>query len=255
MCGRYALTLPPEAVRALFAYADQPNFPPRFNIAPTQPVPVVLAENGARRFRLMRWGFLPGWVKDPKDYPLVINVRSETAREKASFRAAVTRRRCLMPADGFYEWRRMGRENWPYLFRRPDLGAFAFAAVHETWSSPDGSEIDTVALMNTGANGLMAPIHHRCPILIEPRDFDLWLDAHADPRHIDALLRPPPDDALELVRITTAVNKVANDGAEVQRLWTPDDEPAPHGPAPGARKAKPVKTASSAKDDAQGSLF
>jgi putative SOS response-associated peptidase YedK len=253
MCGRYALTLPPDAVRALFGYREQPNFPPRYNIAPTQPVPVIVADQGGRGFRLMRWGFLPSWVKDPKDYPLVINVRSETAREKASFRAAVTRRRCLMPADGFYEWRRMGSESWPYLFRRPDLGAFAFAAVHETWSSADGSEVDTVALMNTHANGLMAPVHHRCPILIAPHDVDLWLDANADQRHVDPLLRPPPDDALELVRITTLVNKVAHDGPEVQRPWSEHDQPAPAAPRePSQPRTRPKPRI---KDDAQGSLF
>ena len=100
MCGRYALTLPPEAVRAFFGYAEQPNFPPRYNIAPTQPVPVVTLDNGARRFTLMRWGFIPGWVKDLKAWPLVINVRSETAREKPAFRAAMTRRRCARGWSG-----------------------------------------------------------------------------------------------------------------------------------------------------------
>ncbi len=136
-----------------FGYADQPNFPPRYNIAPTQPVPVVHRQDGVRRFTLMRWGFIPGWVKDPKDFPLIINIRSETVREKASFRAAIQRRRALMPADGFYEWQRLGRDSRPFLLRRPDRGLFAFAALWETWMSPDGSEIDTVGLLNTTANG------------------------------------------------------------------------------------------------------
>ena len=100
MCGRYAITLPPEAMRETFGYREQPNFPPRYNIAPTQPVPVVRLDEGRRQFILMRWGFIPGWVKDPKDYPLVINVRSESASEKPSFRAALSRRRCLMPEQG-----------------------------------------------------------------------------------------------------------------------------------------------------------
>ncbi len=181
MCGRYALTLPPEAVRAYFAMRSGRTSRRATNIAPTQPVPVVLLENGARRFRLMRWGFLPGWVKDLKDFPLVINVRSETAREKPAFRAAIARRRCLMPADGFYEWHRVGQENRPYLFRRPDRGPFAFAAIHETWSSKDGSEIDTVALVNGPANGQMAAIHHRSPLVLAAGDYDLWLDANAKP--------------------------------------------------------------------------
>jgi putative SOS response-associated peptidase YedK len=174
MCGRYAITLPPQAMREAFAYPEQPNFPPRYNIAPTQPVPVVRMHEGARQFILMRWGFIPGWVKDAKDFPLVINIRSESAREKPSFRAAFTRRRCLMPVDGFYEWHRLGKENRPYLFRRPDRGLFAFAALWETWHSQDGSEIDTVAMVTGPANGLMSAIHHRCPVIVEPRDHDAW---------------------------------------------------------------------------------
>jgi putative SOS response-associated peptidase YedK len=172
MCGRYAVTLPPEAMREAFAYREQPNFPPRYNIAPTQPVPVVRLDEGRRQFILMRWGFIPGWVKDPKTFPLVINVRSESAREKPSFRAALTRRRCLMPADGFYEWHRLGegrqQENRPYLFRKPDRSLFAFAALWETWHSQDGSEIDTVAIVTGPANGQMAAIHHRSPVIVPP---------------------------------------------------------------------------------------
>lgn len=269
MCGRYALTLPPEAVRAFFGYAEQPNFPPRYNIAPTQPVPVVTLDNGARRFTLMRWGFIPGWVKDLKAWPLVINVRSETAREKPAFRAAMTRRRCLMPADGLYEWRRVGKESEPYLFRRPDHGPFAFAALHETWHSPDGSEIDTVALVNSHANGLMAAVHHRCPIILDPRDHDLWLDPGAEPRQIDAMLKPPPDEMLEMVRIGKTVNKVANDGPEVQAPFEAASEPLapapPPAPAPddaglGPARQEDAATPPAAKrrragSERQGSLF
>jgi putative SOS response-associated peptidase YedK len=249
MCGRYALILPPEAVRAFFGYGEQPNFPPRYNIAPTQPVPVVVAGAAGRSFRLMRWGFLPGWVKDPKDFPLVINVRAETAAEKPSFRAALTRRRCLMPADGFYEWARVAGENRVFLFRRPDRGPFAFAAIHETWSSPDGAEIDTVALVNTHANALMATIHPRCPVILEPSDFDRWLDPANLAKDIAPLLQPPPDEALEMLRIGPAVNKVAHDGPALQEPWTGDAVPATPPSARVAPRRKP------AKDSGQGSLF
>jgi putative SOS response-associated peptidase YedK len=216
MCGRYALTLPPEAVRAYFGYVGQPNFPPRYNIAPTQPVPVVLQENDARHFRLMRWGFLPSWVKDPKEFPLVINIRSETAAEKPSFRNALKRRRCLMPADGFYEWRGKGKEREAYLAARKDRGLFAFAALWETWISKDGSEIDTVAMVNGDANGVMSAIHHRSPVILEPADWPVWLDPANESEGIAAMLRPPPEDAYELIRISDLVNKVANDGPQVQ---------------------------------------
>lgn len=252
MCGRYAITLPPEAMREAFAYRGQPNFPPRYNIAPTQPVPVVRLDEGRRQFILMRWGFIPGWVKDPKSFPLVINVRSESAREKPSFRAAFIRRRCLMPADGFYEWHRLGegrqQENRPYLFRRPDQGFFAFAALWETWHSPDGSEIDTVAMVTGSANGQMAAIHHRSPVIVPPEAFDTWLDPAAEPADLQALLRPSPDDLLEMLRLGPAVNKVANDGPEVQEPFDPASAPAP--------SAKPVmRSRRGSPDDAQRSLF
>lgn len=251
MCGRYAITLPPEAMQRLFAYRERPNFPPRYNIAPTQPVPVVRRHDGQRQFMLMRWGFVPGWVKDLKDFPLVINIRGESAAEKPSFRAALTRRRCLMPADGFYEWHRTGEgrhsESRAYLFRRPDRGLFAFAALWETWHSQDGSEIDTVALVNGPANGLMSAVHHRCPVILDPKDYDDWLDPAADARDVAPLLQPPPDDLLEMVRIGPAVNKVANDGPEVQEPF----DPASASPQP----AKPAPKKQPAAKDAQGSLF
>ena len=258
MCGRYAITLPPEAMRRVFGYAEQPNFPPRYNIAPTQPVPVVREHDGARQFILMRWGFIPGWVKDPKSFPLVINIRGESAAEKPSFRAALTRRRCLMPADGFYEWQRLGQgrraENRAFLLRRPDRGLFAFAALWETWHSQDGSEIDTVALVNGPANGLLAAIHERCPVIVAPEDYERWLDPRSEPAQIAPLLRPPPDDLLEMIRIGPAVNKVANDGPEVQQ---PADA-AVVGPAPRPNAVAPVpRRADGARgsDDGQGSLF
>lgn len=247
MCGRYALILPPEAVRALFRYAEQPNFPPRYNVAPTQPVPVVVLRDGDVNFMLMRWGFLPSWLKDPKDFPLVINVRGETIQEKPSFRAAFTRRRCLMPADGFYEWHRVGKDNRAYLFRRPDRGVFAFAAIWETWSSADGSEIDTVALVNSHANGLMSAIHHRCPVILEQAQFEAWLDPSTTPDAAGLLLKPPPDEALEMVRIGPLVNKVANDGPQVQAPWV---EPVHDEP-----KLVQQKRPKAATPGGQGTLF
>jgi putative SOS response-associated peptidase YedK len=252
MCGRYALTLPPEAVRKYFAYAGQPNFPPRYNIAPTMPVPVVVEKDGGPHFMLMRWGFIPGWVKDMKTFPLVINVRAETIREKPSFRAAFTRRRCLMPADGFYEWHRSGSENRAYLFRRPDRQVFAFAAIWETWNSPDGSEIDTVALVNGPANGLMSAIHERCPVVIAPDAMTAWLDPATQADQAQALLRPPPDDLFEMVRIGPAVNKVANDGPEIQDGFAPG---AVVEPEPAAKKKSVARPAPPKSDSGQGSLF
>jgi putative SOS response-associated peptidase YedK len=249
MCGRYAITVTPEVMRAFLAYEERPNFPPRYNVAPTQPVPVVSFAEGKRRFTLMRWGFVPGWVKDIREFPLVINIRSETVREKAAFRAAFQRRRALMPADGFYEWQRLGRDSRPFLLRRPDRGIFAFAALHETWHAADGSELDTVALVNTTANGLISAIHERSPVILPPEHFSAWLDPATPPAEAHALLRPPPEDLLEMVEVSRAINKVANDGPEVQRPPSPDAQYAPP-----KTPARPKKTSDPSRGG-QGSLF
>lgn len=221
MCGRYAITLPPEAVRGFFAYVEQPNFPPRHNIAPTQPIPVVTSEpfsGGQRRhFILMRWGFLPGFVKNPKEFPLIINARAETLLEKASFRAAVKRRRCLVIADGFYEWRRVGKAKTPFLIRRVDGAPMGFAGLYETWSDPNGGEIDTACIVTTQANTLMRHVHDRMPAILPKENFAFWLDNDGvEAGAACGLLGPLADDALELVEIGDAVNRYANDNAQVQ---------------------------------------
>lgn len=236
MCGRFALTQTPNTVQDWFDYEDRPNFPPRYNIAPTQPVAVVCMQERRRRFVLMRWGFIPGFVKDPADFPLLINARAETAPEKPSFRAAWRHRRAVIPADAFYEWQRIGNARQPFMIRRPDQGLFAFAALWETYSSRDGSEIDTVAIMTTHANGTLAGIHDRCPVVIPQAELERWLDPYTDARELTPMLRPPPDDFFELVRIGPAVNKVVNDEAAIQEPLTGPAPvpPAPRGPAQGS---------------------
>jgi putative SOS response-associated peptidase YedK len=247
MCGRYALIQSPETVRSAFGYGETPNFPPRYTIAPTQPIPVVHAVNGQNCYTLMRWGFVPGFVKDLKDYPLVINIRSETVREKASFRAAFIRRRALMPADGFYEWQRLAGESRPFLLRRPDRGVFAFAALWEPWSSPDGSEIDTAALLNTTANGVISAIHERSPVILQRCHFKTWLDPLTPPEEAHALLQPPPDDLLEMVAISRSVNRTANDGPAVQEPPGPESPQPP--PLPKSRSTRLDR------NESQGKLF
>src|SRR5215212_5785145 len=132
MCGRYCITSAPEAIRALFRYLEQPNFPARYNVAPTQPVPIVRLLEGARQFALVRWGFLPSWVKDPKNFTLLFNARGDTALEKPAFRNAMVRRRCLFPADGFYEWKSDGKRKQPYFVRLKSGAPLAFAGLWET---------------------------------------------------------------------------------------------------------------------------
>src|SRR5262245_56364130 len=143
MCGRYAITTAPEAIRRLFGYPEQPNFPPRYNVAPTQPVPIVRVVEGKRAFALVRWGLIPGWVKDPRTFSLVINARGESVLDKPAFRNAMKRRRCLFPADGFYEWRSEGGARRPYYVRAKDGQPLAFAGLWETWTGPNGEEMET----------------------------------------------------------------------------------------------------------------
>jgi putative SOS response-associated peptidase YedK len=217
MCGRFAITSPPEAVRSFFRYAEQPNFPPRYNIAPTQPIPLVIARGGARHFFLARWGFLPGFVKEPQKFALLINARAETLAEKPSFRAALRRRRCLVPADAWYEWRaNLKGPKTPFLLRRAGGGLLAMAGLWETYLDPSGAEIDTACIVTTGANGATVAIHDRMPALIEPQDFDEWLNPDETVAPPLKLLRPAPEDMIEFFAISPLVNRAGNDGPELQ---------------------------------------
>ena len=176
MCGRFVITSPPDALRQLFAYVEQPNFPPRHNIAPTQPVPVVIIEQSARHFKLMRWGLVPSWVKDPRKFSLLINARSETVLERPAFKNAIRRRRCLVPADGYYEWQAGGGRKRPFFVYRRDREPFALAALAETWIGPNGEEVDTVAIVTCPASRDLAVLHPRMPVVIAPADFERWLE-------------------------------------------------------------------------------
>ncbi|RFB80091.1 SOS response-associated peptidase [Methylovirgula sp. 4M-Z18] len=225
MCGRFNIVSAPSLMREHFGYAETPNFPPRYNVAPTQPVPVVRRERDAegrvgRHFVLMRWGFLPSWVKDPKDFPLLINARAETVTDKASFRAAFQRRRCLMIADGFYEWRRVAGARGkaaatPFLIRRKDREPLALGALWENWLGADGSEIETCCVVTTAANGTTAAIHDRMPVILAREDYEAWLNPDVPVSQAMQLTHPAADDLLDLTEISSRVNKVANDDAGV----------------------------------------
>lgn len=215
MCGRYVIISDPEAMRRLFGYLEQPNFPPRYNIAPTQPVPIVHQEHGSRHLLLVRWGLIPSWVKDPKQFSLLINARLEGINAKPAFRAAMRRRRCLMPADGFYEWKKEGPVRRPYFVCARDRQPLAFAGLWETWVDRDGGEMDTAAIVTCRANGALARIHDRMPVIVPPEHFDAWLDCdEVDADQAAALAGPAPDDLLEAYQISTRVNNVNNDGPD-----------------------------------------
>jgi putative SOS response-associated peptidase YedK len=259
MCGRYVIISTPEAIRAMFGYAELPNFPPRYNVAPTQPIPIVRLDNGKRSFALMRWGLIPAWVKDPKGFALLINARGETVLDKPAFRNAMRRRRCLIPTDGFYEWpaaASVGAPRRPY-FVRARRGAdgtappLAFAGLYETWTGPNGEELDTAAIVTTRANRTLAAIHDRMPVFVAPEAFDLWLDcANVDAEVAAALIAPADEALLEVYPVSTAVNRVVNDSAElIAPAPAVPDEPTANEPVV---KAKPKKAKAS---DDQPSLF
>ncbi len=250
MCGRYSISLAPETYRDFYGYPEQPNFPPRYNVAPTQPVPIVLEDRGERHFMLVRWGFLPSWVKDPKDFPLVINARGETLQTKPTFKAALKRRRCIFLADGFYEWQRHGREKTPFLIRPRHRGPMPLAGLWETYSSPDGGEIDTAAIVTTDANGTLSGVHDRMPVILSPEGIRRWLDARAvNGEEALSLVRPCPEDWLDMVPVSTRVNKVENDDPDLQ---TPLSEPEVRSVPEPKRKAAKVR---SSDEDEQGRLF
>jgi putative SOS response-associated peptidase YedK len=247
MCGRFAVISVPEAVRALFGYAETPNFPPRYNIAPTQPIAIVRLTEGRRQFALVRWGFIPSWVKDPRAVSLMFNARSETAAEKPAYRSAMKRRRCLVPADGFYEWQRDGDRKRPHWVHPRKGGPIAFAGLWEAWIGPNGEELETAAIVTTAANDTLKPLHDRMPVVIQPDAFDLWLDPNADTQMASSLMKPARDDFFEVREVSGAVNRVASDGPA---LLTPASEmPEPvQVPGPKPKIRGPA-------NDAQGSLF
>jgi putative SOS response-associated peptidase YedK len=254
MCGRFVITSPPAALRQIFGYLEQPNFPLRYNVAPTQPVPVVIVENGGRHFHLMRWGLLPAWVKDPRGFSLLINARSETIHEKAAFKNAIKRRRCLIPADGYYEWHTSGGRKRPYFIYRRDGHPIGLAAIAETWTGPNGEELDTVAIVTTVASPDLATLHHRAPVTIAPDDFDRWLDCAAyDVEAIGGLMIAPAEGEFGWHEISTRVNHVAND--DEQLLLPITVEEIAEEEAKIAVKKPLRKAAAAAEDDGQGSLF
>ena len=254
MCGRFVITSPPEALRRIFGYVEQPNFPPRHNIAPTQPIPVVTVENGARHFRLMRWGLIPSWVKDPRKFSLLINARSETVLEKPAFKNAIRRRRCLIPADGYYEWQAAPSRRRPFFIHRRDRQPFALAGLAETWMGPNGEEVDTVAIVTSAASRELTVLHPRVPVTVGLADFERWLDCREDSAEpVMGLLLPPAEGSFAWHEVSMRVNHVDNDDAQLILPITDEQRAAEEAPKTAKRPAR--KAAPAATDDGQGSLF
>ncbi len=216
MCGRYHLKSTPMEVGEFFDLDIRDNFPPRYNIAPTQPIAVICQNEMRKRdYALMRWGFIPEWQKAPSTRPLV-NARAETIVEKPSFRSAYKRRRCLIPADGFYEWRSVDGAKQPYCIQRHDDALFAFAGIWETATDPDGGEIDTTAILTIASGTDLRTLHHREPVVIAPEHFSVWLEAdERDIALLDDLLTPAPAGSWKYFAVSTAVGNVRHDGPEL----------------------------------------
>lgn len=211
MCGRFATTLPPEAMARLFDAAPANDLPegPDFNVCPTARISVV---RDGRRLVAMRWGFLPHWYKNPTDGPLLINARAETIAEKPAFRAACRARRCLIPTAGFYEWNRDGAEKLPWFIRRADGQPLVMAGIFQEWERGEDHHV-TCAIVTTSANEVLEPIHHRMPVILEPEDWPLWLGEAG--KGAALLMKPAAAEVLESYRVSTEVNSNRASGPEL----------------------------------------
>ncbi|MGD9763180.1 MAG: SOS response-associated peptidase [Candidatus Binatia bacterium] len=216
MCGRFTLTSPPDRLRARFNLSTAPEpYEPRYNIAPSQPV-LVIPNRAARLLRPARWGLIPHWATDGRIGQRMINARAETLSERPAFRDALAHRRCLIPADGFYEWRREGRaRRTPYYVRARDGEPLAFAGLWDVWRAPTGERVASCAIVTTAANDALAPIHDRWPVLLPVEAYERWL--HPGPcaaEGLAPLLRPCDPEWLEAYPVTPLVNSPENEGPQ-----------------------------------------
>lgn len=225
MCGRYRLSAKERYIAAHFDLDDsEVRWTPRYNIAPTQEAAVIRQdrEKPRRKFFLMRWGLIPYWAKDASIGFKTINAMCETAAEKPAFREAMRKRRCLVPADGFYEWRKLGRkEKQPYNIGMADDSVFAFAGLWERWADPAGAAVKTFTILTTAANPLLTGIHDRMPVIVKPEDYDLWLDpGMTDPAGVADLLKPLDARLMKKYPVSMRVGNADNDDAEIIREVT-----------------------------------
>ena len=217
MCGRFTLTVDPGQLQEAFPWVDFPEIiPNRYNIAPTQPVGVV-PNDGENRMAFYNWGLIPFWAKDPKIGNRMINARSETLAEKPSFRGSFKYKRCLVLADGFYEWRKQtgSKSKIPHYIHMKDGAPFAFAGLWDAWHSDDGSEIRTFTIITTEPNQLLQEIHNRMPVILPPETYHEWLqEGENDPTLLQSFLKPYPSEEMETFPVSRTVNSPQNDSPE-----------------------------------------
>jgi putative SOS response-associated peptidase YedK len=225
MCGRYRLSRRKQLVEEYFDTADwQDDWSPRYNIAPTQPVPVIRQhpKEPIRQISLMKWGLIAHWSKSASDAARTINARSETAATKPAFRDPLRFRRCLIPADGFYEWKRNGSSKQAYCFEVNDGELFAFAGLWDGWKNPEGQWIKTCSILTTLPNAVTGTVHYRMPVIVHPDSYDLWLDPGMTDVHVvSELLKPYDARSMRSYPVSTRINHVGNDDEECSRPVEP----------------------------------
>lgn len=224
MCGRFTLRASPSAIAEQFELFESPGFEARYNIAPSQPVAVVRLRpeeaEPRRELVFLRWGLIPPWADDPSIGNRLINARAETAGQKPAFRQAFARRRCLIPADGFYEWQGQGRSKRPYLIRLRGDRPFGLGGLWESWEGADHARIDSCTVLTTEANELVRPLHDRMPLILAPEDYGRWLDPTLQQfGELAALVRPFPNGPMEAIPVSTRVNSPANEGPQCIAAW------------------------------------
>jgi putative SOS response-associated peptidase YedK len=240
MCGRYAFLLPPEAMTAMFKVLKQvADYPPRYNITPTQPIIVIAEREGRRTAELFRWGLVPGWVKDPKDFPLLINARAESMADKPSFRDALRNSRCIVPASGYYEWMTgADGKRRPYYITSAETETMAFAGLYSTWAGPNGEEVDTVCIVTVDPNLEISGVYDRMPAILRGEAaIDAWLNTRdVDVREAAALAVSPPPGTMKYHAVGKAIGKATSEGPELilPASADEDDEPPRKKKAAGA---------------------
>lgn len=210
MCGRYTLTAAPQVVQAAFQLAETPQFPPRYNIAPTQQVAIITAER-PDALTWVQWGLIPSWAKDTSISSQLINARSETIDEKPSFRTAFKKRRCLVPADGFFEWRKDGDKKRPQYIYLEDRQVFAFAGLWETWRTPADEVLYSCTIITGEPNEVVKPLHHRMAVILQPQMYKDWLAEDTPAPVLKEMLRPYPAEAMRTHEVSTRVNTASVD--------------------------------------------
>jgi putative SOS response-associated peptidase YedK len=213
MCGRFTLTNP-RAVQDEFHLREEIALPPRYNIAPSQTIPIIKkSQGGYFKLALVRWGLIPYWAKDPKISSKLINARAETLAEKPAFRAAYRKRRCLIPADGFFEWKREGAAAQPYYIRMKNKGLFTFAGLWEQWKSPEGETVESATIITTNSNSVVARLHDRMPLIVKPEQRGTWLDLASDPIRNLTFLQPYDPFKIVVYPVSKMVNDAKYDSA------------------------------------------